>query len=71
MVRGGVKAGWIAPRERTRAFDHRHPKPETLIQRCYIVYSADQFCFILFVVRIALVKKDEISIAHHTHGRVL
>ena len=26
--KGGVKAGWIdPPRERTRALDHRHPKP--------------------------------------------
>ena len=40
-------------------------------QRWHIVHSADRFCSILFMVRSTLVKQDQISIAHHVHGRVL
>ena len=40
-------------------------------QRWHIVHSADRFCSILFMVRAALVRQDQLSIAHHVHGRVL
>ena len=39
-------------------------------QRWHIVHSADRFFSLLFMVRIALVRQDQISIAHHVHGRV-
>ena len=37
----------------------------------HIVHSADRFASILFMVRSVLIRRDQISIAHHVHGRLL
>ena len=38
---GGVKAGWIAPRGRTRALDDQHPKPYTLNPLIKMIQTKD------------------------------
>ena len=37
----------------------------------HIVHSADRFASILFMIRTAIVRHDQISVAHHAHGRLL
>ena len=40
-------------------------------KRWHIVHSADRFASILFMIRTAIVRRDQISVAHHAHGRLL